>query len=311
MEADCTNAAGVNQTCANCGETQVIPFEGELADPPKGHTSVAVEDVAATCATKGWTGKTVCSVCGEVTNPGTEVAEDPESHKAVLSKVLKPASCDEPGVGKFVCEYCGTSMGYKAIEVEHVWSEDILNDKATAIYRECVSCGTTEVIQAFEGFDPSEPLVPAHTHALVVVSGYAPTCTEVGMTDFVYCEGCNYVAGGEVIPAPGHALIDDAAVEATCTEAGKTAGKHCENCDYTEGGEEIPAPGHALVDDAAVPPTCTEDGKAAGKHCENCDYTEGGDPIPTTGHNYVDTEDYDENGELIVISTCSKCGDTK
>lgn len=191
VDADCVNAAGVKQICDNCGETRVVSFEGELAESAKGHNPEAVEYVAPTCSTTGLTGKTICSVCGEILDEGTEVPVDENAHVPVLSSTLREATCTTTGIGKYTCEYCGANLGYKTITVEHDWSDDLVNDDATAIYRICLNCGEIQIVETFEGYD--------HKYEAVVT---APTCTEAGCT--TYTCACGYTYTADEVEALGH-----------------------------------------------------------------------------------------------------------
>ena len=109
-------------------------------------------------------------------------------------------------------------------------------------------------------------------HAEQVIPGLAPTCTEPGLTDGIYCIICGLViAAQEEIPVVSHTEVVDAAVAATCTEAGLTEGMHCIVCGLVTLEQTVIAPiGHSEVIDAAVAPSCTDAGLTEGKHCAVC-----------------------------------------
>ena len=121
--------------------------------------------------------------------------------------------------------------------------------------------------------------------------GYAPTCTQTGLTDGLACVDCGAeIEAQQVIPAKGHTEVKDVAVSATCTTDGKTEGKHCGVCGTVLAAQQvIPAKGHTEVKDAAVSATCTTAGKTEGKHCGVCGTVLAAQQtVPATGHTYID-----------------------
>ena len=71
------------------------------------------------------------------------------------------------------------------------------------------------------------------THTKIVeVSGKAPTCTEPGLTDGIFCGVCHgVIKAQEVIDALGHVHVIVPGYPATCVETGLTDGKVCGVCD--------------------------------------------------------------------------------
>jgi hypothetical protein len=295
VEADCVNAAGVEQTCENCGETQVVPFEGELAEGAKGHTPEAVEDVAPTCNTAGLTGKTVCSVCGEVVDEGIEVPAEEDAHVAVLDSVLEEATCTTTGIGKYVCEYCGTNMGYKTITVEHNWSNDLINADATAIYRICMDCGEVDIVETFPGYDDNIPVDHTHNHEAVVTE---PTCEDAGYTTYTCACGDTYTA--DEVEALGHDWNDGEVTTEPTEEAEGEMTYTCGVCGETK-TESIPVLEHTHNHEAVVTePTCEDAGYTT--YTCACGDTYTADEVEALGHNYTYTV---VNGKLEKV--CSRC----
>ena len=130
---------------------------------------------------------------------------------------------------------------------EHNWVDATCEAPKT-----CSVCGATE--GAALGHNPIE------------VFGQAPTCTEPGQTNFVYCDVCdkNLSEAKEIAPL-GHTEETVAGTAATCTEAGKTDGKKCSVCGVTTVEQTvIEALGHkAGEDDGDVTTAVT---------CERCDH---------------------------------------
>ena len=130
---------------------------------------------------------------------------------------------------------------------EHNWT-----DATCTAPKTCSECGETDGA--------------ALGHNAIEVFGQAPTCTEPGQTNFVYCDVCdkNLSEAKEIAPL-GHTEETVAGKPATCTEAGKTEGKKCSVCGVTTLEQTvIEALGHkAGEDDGDVTTAVT---------CERCDY---------------------------------------
>ena len=110
---------------------------------------------------------------------------------------------------------CNNTQSTTKAPCEHDWAE------ATCIApKTCSVCGVTE----------GEAL----GHNPIEVFGQAPTCTEPGQTNFVYCDVCNEnLSEAKEIPALGHTEETVAGKAPTCTDAGLTDGKKCSVCGVT------------------------------------------------------------------------------
>ena len=98
---------------------------------------------------------------------------------------------------------------------EHNWVDATCEAPKT-----CSECGETEGA--------------ALGHNAIEVLGQAPTCTEPGQTNFVYCDVCDEnLSEAKEIPALGHTEETVAGKAPTCTEPGKTDGKKCSVCGVT------------------------------------------------------------------------------
>ena len=107
----------------------------------------------------------------------------------------------------------------------HAWDGGTVTREATCteageLTYTCSNCGTT-----------TTESIPAAGHTEVADAGYAPTCTEAGLTDGSHCSVCGEVlVAQEVIPANGHSLTETPATEATATHDGTTAYWTCSVC---------------------------------------------------------------------------------
>ena len=70
-----------------------------------------------------------------------------------------------------------------------------------------------------------------HIHTEVIDKGFAPTCTEKGLTEGKHCETCGLVIVEQIeITSVGHSEVIDRAVAPTYFTSGLTEGKHCSVC---------------------------------------------------------------------------------
>ena len=254
------------------------------------------EDVIpASCDGTG-TQERVCKDCG---------ARETQKSSALAHEYLKeytvdvPATCTEEGSKSYHCKHCGRSQPGSTVEIPatgHSFGDWIQTTPPTCTIdgvetRTCENCGEKE-----------NRAVAALGHERVTVPAKAPTCTENGNGEGVYCKRCNLAfEEAQPISALGHDMIDDPAKEATCTEDGLTAGRHCSRCDYVQARQQtIPKKGHKTVRDPAVPSTCSTHGKSEGSHCSVCGAViYESKELPLLPHQYVET---------VVKKTCTTDG---
>ena len=279
----------------------------------------------ATCTEDGYTGDTVCAICGKEIIKGEAI--EAKGHIEAIDAAVEP-TCTEPGKteGKH-CSVCNEVLvAQEVIPATGHKEETIPGKEATCTDTgltdgtRCSVCGTVikaqEEIPAKdhswnEGEITTSPTcenagvktytctvcnatkteaIDATGHTPVEVAEQPATCTEAGHTAGTKCSVCDAILSGmEEIPATGHTEVIDAAKAPTCTETGLTEGKHCSVCNTVlVAQEEIPAKGHTEVIDPAVEPTCTEPGKTEGKHCSVCnEIIVAQTEIPAKGHTEV------------------------
>ena len=276
----------------------------------------------ATCTEDGYTGDTVCTICGQKITKGETIQA--KGHTEVIDPAVEP-TCTEPGKteGKH-CSVCNEVLvAQEVIPATGHKEETVPGKPATCTEKgltdgtKCSVCGDvltpqTEIPAAGHKWGEGEitttptclndgvktftctvcsatktEAIDATGHTPVDVAEQPATCTEAGHTAGTKCSVCDAILSGmEEIPATGHTGVIDAAKAPTCTETGLTEGKHCSVCNTVLVAQEvISAKGHTEVIDPAVAPTCTEPGKTEGKHCSVCNAViVAQTEIPAKGH---------------------------
>jgi len=279
----------------------------------------------ATCTEDGYTGDTVCAICGKEITKGetiqskghTEVidaAVEPTctnsgktegKHCSVCNAIIvaqteipatghtektvvgKPATCTETGLTDGIsCSVCGTVI--KAQE-EIPAKGHRWNEGEITTAPTCENAGVKTYTCTVCSETKTEA-IDATGHTPVDVAEQPATCTEAGHKAGTKCSVCGATLSGmKELPATGHTEVIDAAKASTCTETGLTEGKHCSVCNTVLVAQEvIPAKGHTEVIDAAKAPTCTKPGKTEGKHCSVCkEIIVAQEEIPAKGHTEV------------------------
>ena len=279
----------------------------------------------ATCTEDGYTGDTVCAICGKEITKGEVIPA--KGHTEVIDSAVEP-TCTEPGKteGKH-CSVCGEVLVAQEVVPAKGHTEEIVPGKAPTCTEtgltdgvRCSVCGVVLTPQSEipatghkwdEGVVTTAPTcenagvktytctvchetrteaIEATGHTVEEVPEKPATCEEPGHTAGTKCSVCDAILSGmEEIPATGHTEVIDAAKAPTCTETGLTEGKHCSVCNTVlVAQEEIPAKGHTEVIDPAVAPTCTKPGKTEGKHCSVCgEVLVAQEEIPAKGHTEV------------------------
>ena len=226
------------------------------------HTTVHPA-VSSTCVFNGNEEYEDCNDCGSLVR-GSDAKLDFSEHTG------NGASCTD----RVKCSVCGEFFNDpdKHTYVQVPLEKNIVskaNCISAAVYVEaCENCNAKGTKTFTAG--NIDALVHINTSA---VKYKAPTCTENGFYEGVYCNDCKkYISGHGEIPATAHKNRYTVGLTApTCTSVGFSSAVYCPDCStYLEITDEIPAKGHNEIKTAAVAPTYESYGFTEGVYCNDC-----------------------------------------
>lgn len=219
------------------------------------------------------------------------------------------ATCDREGEITYTCTVCTSSYTDSLSALGHSFTNYISNNDAT-----CTEDGTERAkCDRCEASFARTAEGSALGHTVVVVPGYASTCTGEGLTDGKYCAVCNLIlVPQETIPAGIHSFCEwEITKIATCTEQGQRS-RRCTSCNETESEPlELLPHGEAVLE--AVVPGCTTSGLTEGLYCADCQLVlTAQEKISATGHHFGEwtvrmQSTTEMEGEQ--IRTCVDCGE--
>lgn len=268
--------------------------------PAKGHTEESIPGKKATCTEPGLTEGKHCSVCNEVFVEQEVIPAT--GHMEVIDEAVA-ATCTTPGKTKGShCSVCNEVLVAQEVIPATGHKEETIPGKPAT----CTETGLTDGISCSVcGTVIKAPeVISAKGHSWNEgVTTTAPTCENAGVKTYT-CTVCN-ATKTETLDATGHTPVEVAEQPATCTKPGHAAGTKCSVCGATISGlEEIPAAGHTVVTDAAVEATCTEAGKTEGSHCSVCNTVlVEQEVVPAKGHTEV--------VDAAIEATCTMPGKTE
>ena len=227
-------------TCTVCAaeKRQILPSLGHIHN----YTPVTT---APTCLEAGFI--TYTCGCGDrhIENGAAALGHD------YLAQQTEP-TCTEEGFTTYTCSRCADQyVGDKVGALEHAYDSIVIDPTCqTEGYSShiCTRCGHS--------------YTDAHTekleHTLEVLAGYAPTCTENGMTDGSICVACGETMVAQTtITMLGHRFGQwEIEKEATAEAPGEKV-RVCVTCGETE-RELIPATGPAPTQPTEPTPPQTE-----------------------------------------------------
>ena len=310
------------------GAIDIDNFKFIVDDPSVSapHNTETVGYVAADCGNTGYTGDSVCKVCGETITKGQTIAATGEHDYGDWDNGTAP-NCKDTGVlGHYQCGTCLKYFDEDYAEIDSIviptngehsynpdtdWIDEIpatCDENGTLGHYHCNSCDkdfdengeelTDLAIEAGHTYGEWNDEIPA-------------TCTENGTVEHYFCDECDtyfdedyeVIAEADLAIEAGHTCGEwNDEVPATCTENGTVGYYYCSVCEkyldeeYEEIADITIAAGHKYGDIIPeIVPTCTEPGTIAHYQCSVCnkdfdaDKTEVTDLlIAAKGHTYGD-----------------------
>ena len=270
---ECTKTGLRQRTCQRCGETEQETIAA------KGHVPKTVSGTPATCTASGWTDYTVCSICDEVLEPGTEISA--LDHNFGEWQTLSEPECTKTGLRQRTCQRCGETEQETIAANGHTPITDP-GSPAT-----CTESGWTDHIYCDvceEVLEPLQTEIPALGHdwgAFVTVK--EPTCAKGLKRRTCQRAGCGATEEEEIDAISPHVAGDmttENEKEATCTTPYSwdevTYCSVCGGVMSTQPRETGSPLGHYYDWEGGVEyvkdPTCTEDGEVK-YTCQRCGAT--------------------------------------
>ena len=183
----------------------------------------------ATCTDKGYSGDTVCDVCANVIEVGSEIPA--KNHNWDNGTVTTPATCTAEGVKTFTCKndssHKRTETVAKTAHTEKTRSENEVkgNCITAGSYDKITYCSVCNTILKTEKITTSVDK-NNHTGKTSVINEKTATCAENGYTGDTICADCKTVVkAGTVIDKSTIAHTNGAAVKdneiaGTCVKEG-------------------------------------------------------------------------------------------
>ena len=123
---------------------------------------------------------------------------------------------------------------------EGFWKKVLVGVVASLITLSAASLASS-IVQRVRPDEEEESTANTCTHTKIIeVSGVAPTCTESGLTDAIFCGVCHGVIKAQKVIDPlGHIPVDVPGYPATCVATGLTDGQTCGVCEAVIVKQEI------------------------------------------------------------------------
>ena len=318
------------QECDFCG----LDLEGLEEVPATGHQTVTESAVAPTCTQSGLTEGSYCGICGEVFAKQEVVPATGHTEGDPITENRVEPTCTAAGSYQSVtcCSVCGKELSRRTVLLEKLPHEEVTvagqaptcTENGLTEGKQCTICGQMTAARqpiSAVGHTDADRNYRCDTcgeklctdHQVEVLSGYAPTCTETGLTDGTRCGICGEVLSAQqTLAALGHTPETVRGQDASCTRDGLTESSRCMICGTVlVEPTVIPAKGHTIVTDPTVPATCTAAGLTAGSHCGSCgEVLLARQTVPAKGHHRVPMAGKDadcfENG-LTEGAYCDVC----
>lgn len=291
-EPTCTKYGTKKHICKRCNE-----YEIDVIDPTGHQHTKIIDQKAATCEGKGYSGDLYCEDCRVIIQLGHDIAAT--GHTWDDGEITKEPTQTATGIRTYTCKTCQKTRTETIPMLKgHHWDngtvikEPTCTESGEKIYHctdEDCNESYTETIKA-----------TGHQHTEIQNKKDA-TCEGEGNSGDVYCNDCKQIIkAGKTIKPTGHDWNDGTVKKvATCESEGIEV-YTCKTCKKTK--EETIAPtGHTkteIRDKKAA--TCKEEGYTGDTYCVTCGKKLAeGKTIAKTDHDWTITE---------IPETCEKDG---
>ena len=291
-EPTCTKYGTKKHICKRCNE-----YEIDVIDPTGHQHTKIIDQKAATCEEKGYSGDLYCEDCRVIIQLGQEIAAT--GHTWDNGEITKEPTQTATGIRTYTCKTCHKTRTETIPMLKgHHWDngtvikEPTCTESGEKIYHctdEDCNESYTETIKA-----------TGHQHTKLINKKDA-TCEEKGYSGDTYCEDCKQIIKtGKAINPTGHDWDKGTVKKAATCESEGIREYTCNTCKKTK-EETIASTGHTKTEirnkKAA---TCKEEGYTGDTYCVTCGKKLAeGKAIPKTDHDWTITE---------TPATCEKDG---
>ena len=304
-EPTCTKYGTKKHICKRCNE-----YEIDVIDPTGHQHTKIIDQKAATCEEKGYSGDLYCEDCRVIIQLGQEIAAT--GHTWDNGEITKEPTQTATGIRTYTCKTCHKTRTETIPMLKgHHWDNGTVIKEPTCTesgkkIHHCIDedCNEsyTETIKA-----------TGHQHTRLINQKEA-SCEEEGNSGDTFCEDCKQVIkAGNVINPTGHNWNNGTVKKAATCESEGIEVYICKTCKKTK--EETIAPtGHTKTEirDKKVA-TCKEEGYTGDTYCVTCGKKLAvGKMIAKTDHDWTITEipaTCEQDG--VRTYTCDICHTTK
>ena len=304
-EPTCTKYRTKKRICKRCNE-----YEIDVIDPTGHQHTKIIDQKAATCEEKGYSGDLYCEDCRVIIQLGQEIAAT--GHTWDDGEITKEPTQTATGIKTYTCKTCHKTRTETIPMLKgHHWDDGTITKEPT-----CTEPG--EKIHHCTDEDCNESYTETikatgHQHTRLINQKEA-SCEEEGNSGDTFCEDCKQVIkAGNVINPTGHNWNNGTVKKAATCESEGIEVYICKTCKKTKEETIVPT-GHTKTEirDKKVA-TCKEEGYTGDTYCVTCGKKLAvGKMIAKTDHDWTITEipaTCEQDG--VRTYTCDICHTTK
>ncbi|RHO08031.1 hypothetical protein DW246_13505 [Lachnospiraceae bacterium AM21-21] len=304
-EPTCTKYGTKKRICKRCNE-----YEIDVIDPTGHQHTKIIDQKAATCEGKGYSGDLYCEDCRLIIQLGHDIAAT--GHTWDDGEITKEPTQTATGIKTYTCKTCHKTRTETIPMLKgHHWDDGTITKEPT-----CTEPGEMTYHCTDEDCNESytETIkATGHQHTKLINKKDA-TCEEKGYSGDTYCEDCKQIIKtGKAINPTGHEWDKGTVKKAATCESEGIREYTCNTCKKTK-EETIASTGHTKTEirnkKAA---TCKEEGYTGDTYCVTCGKKlASGETIAKTDHDWTITEtEATCEHDGMKTYTCDICGTTK